>query len=193
MPKFRVVRGAATSIACDVLAVPVYRGGEPGPGAEAVERKLGAKLKDLLGAARTKGEPGEAVAVPTLGKLKAKQVLLVGMGAKGAGTDAARKAGATVARRTGAATVVATTIPNAVKGPAAESAASFVEGYLLGSYRFDRYKRSNGQKSSTKEVLLAGGRGDKRAVQRAIGRAAVLADATALAMNYVTRGKFVQS
>src|SRR5947208_16892094 len=99
MPRVRIVRERPASIACDVLAVPVHAGRVPGPGAEAVERALETSLKDLLDASRLKGDAGDALAVPTLGRLKAKQVLFVGVGEKGAGLDAARKAGAVVARR----------------------------------------------------------------------------------------------
>jgi leucyl aminopeptidase len=56
-----------------------------------------------------------------------------------------------------------------------------VEGYLLGAYRFDRYK-ANGQRSKTKTVSLVEGRGwnDKDA-KRAIARASTIAESTALA------------
>jgi leucyl aminopeptidase len=183
MPRFRIDRVAPTEVRSDVLALPVFKGPVLGPGVDRVERALGASFADLLGAARCKGEPGDALAVPTLGRLPAKQVLLVGLGERrGAGPDAARKAGAVVARRAGAAATVATTIPEAVRGPAPEAAAAFAEGWLLGSYRFERYKASDGARPATKEiVLLARRAGDARAVLRAIERAEVLAEATALA------------
>ena len=181
MPAFRIVREKALSVPCDVLAVPIYKGGVLGPGAAEAEKALGASFKSLLDAARAKGEPGEALLVPGGGKVKAKQVLLVGVGEKDAGPSAARKAGAVVARRTGASAVVATTIPQAIRGGGAETASAFVEGYILGSYRFDRYK-SNGQRSKTKTVLLTTGRGwDERTVKRAIDRAEVVANGTTLA------------
>jgi leucyl aminopeptidase len=182
MPVFKTVRAKATAIDCDVLAVPIYKGPSNGPGTSEVEQRLGASFKELLAAARAKGEPGEALLVPGLGTLKAKQVLLVGVGSKGDGAAAARKAGAVVARKTGASATVATTITQAVGGPAADAAAAFVEGYLLGGYRFDRYK-ANGTKSKTKTVTIAlAGRGaDDRAVRAAITRATVLAEGTALA------------
>ncbi len=181
MPSFRTVRAKATAIAADVIAVPVHKGGILGPGALELEKALGVKFKESLDAARAKGEPGEAVMVPTFGKAKAKQILLVGVGDKNADPSAARKAGAVVARRTGAAGVVATTIPQAIKGGAAQAAGAFVEGYLLGGYRFDRYK-ANGQRAKTKEVRLALARpSDEKSVKSAIQRAMVLAEGTALA------------
>ena len=182
MPTFRIVRDNPTRLACDVLAVPVYKGGEAGPGGAAIERKLGTTFKELLDTARVKGEAGDALTVPTLGKLPAKQLLLVGVGEKGANGDAGRKAGAVVARRTGNAVKVASTVPQALKGKAADAAGAFVEGYLLASYRFDRYKNGDGKPRRTKEVRLIGGRGwEPRAIGRVVDRATVLADATALA------------
>ena len=182
MPAFRISRDRPSTFACDVLAVPVYKGGEAGPGGADVEKKLGTTFKELLDGARLKGEAGEALTVPTLGKLPAKQVLIVGVGEKGSGADTGRKAGAVVARKTGAAAKVATTVPQAVKGKAPESAGAFVEGYLLAAYRFDRYKNGDGRKSKTKEVRLLAGRGwDTRSVNRIVDRANVLAEATSLA------------
>jgi len=181
MPAFRTARAKATAIDCDVLAVPIYKGAVAGPGALEAEKALATSFKDLLDAARAKGEPGEALLVPALGKLKAKQVLLVGVGEKGGGATAARKAGAVVARKTGASATVATTIPQAVGGPVADAVGAFVEGYLLGGYRFDRYK-ANGTKSRTNTVILAAGRGwDDRVVRKAITLATVLAEGTAFA------------
>jgi len=182
MPTFKTVRAKATAIDCDVLAVAIYKGAVSGPGAIEVEKALGTSFKQLLETARAKGEPGEALLVPGGGKVKAKQILLVGVGEKGAGATAARKAGAVVARKTGASATVATTIPHAVGGPASDAVSAFVEGYLLGGYRFDRYK-ANGTTSKTKTVtLVVAGRGsDDRALRSAITRATVLAEGTALA------------
>jgi leucyl aminopeptidase len=182
MPSFKIVRDKPARIDCDVLAVPVYKGGVAAQGGQEIERKLGTTFKELLDGARLKGEPGDALSVPTLGKLPAKRLLLVGLGEAGAGLDAARKAGAVVARRTGSAVKVATTVPQAVKGKAPDVAAAFVEGYLLAAYRFDRYKNGNGQKPKTKEVRLVAGRGwEPRVVGRSVDRAGVVAEATGLA------------
>jgi len=182
MAAFKTVKGKPTTIACDVLAVGVYKGGVAAPGATDVEKALGSSFKSLLEGARLKGEVGDALAVPTLGTLKAKQVLLVGLGdKKGASSVAARKAGAVVARKTGGAANVASTITQAITGNAAGATAAFVEGYLLGAYRFDRYK-ANGQKTKTKTVsLVAAGGANERAVKQAITRATALAEGTALA------------
>ena len=181
MPAFRTVRGKATAIECDVLAVAVFKGGSAAPGAAEAEKALGISFAELFESARLKGHPGDALAVPTLGKLAAKQVLVIGIGTKDEAKAGARKAGATVARRTAGSSNVATTIPQALGRSASDAVGAFVEGYLLGAYRFDRYK-ANGQSSKTKNVTFAAGRGwNERDVARAIVRATVLADGTALA------------
>jgi leucyl aminopeptidase len=183
MPSFKTARAKATAIDCDVLAVPILKGGTLGPGAPEAEKALGVNFKELLDAARAKGEPGEALLVPANSKrIKAKQILLVGVGEKAGGATAARRAGAVVGRRTAASGRVATTIPQAVGGSAADAVGAFVEGFLLGQYRFDRYK-SNGIKSKTTAVTLVGsGRGwDERTLKKAIANASVVVEGQALA------------
>ena len=182
MAAFKTVKGKPTSIACDVLAVGVYKGGAAAPGSAEIEKVLGSTFKALLQGARLKGETGDALAVPTLGKLKATQVLLVALGdKKDVSSVTARRAGAVVARKTGGALNVASTITQAIPGGAAGATEAFVEGYLLGAYRFDKYK-ANGQRPRTKTVsLIAAGGANERAVRQAITRATVLAEGTALA------------
>lgn len=184
MPNVRFSRLPAHEARCDVLAVPVFKGGAPGPGAAEVQRALGATAKDLFAQARLKGESGDALMVPSLGKMPAGQVLFISLGERAeSGPGAARRAGAVLARRTPEAARVETSVPQAIRGAPDEACAAFVEGYLLGAYRFDRY-RTNGdaRKGKTRTLTIAMGRGwDERAAARAAARAQVLADATNLA------------
>ena len=185
MPTFRLSNDPVEEVAADLLAVPVFKGPAAGPGAAEAASALGVPLKQLLEQSRAKGELGEAVVVPTLGRLKAAQVLFVGLGAKDEATvKDVRRAAGLVARRAGSAKKVATTIPRAASGTPEQLAAAFTEGFLLGSYRYDRYKASkNGDKPSKVEsVRLVGGDGwDARSVNRGIERGTIVAEATALA------------
>jgi leucyl aminopeptidase len=192
MLKFSVSRDAAKAIKCDVLAVPVFDGLELGPGAKDAEAALGTTLKELsehvpvLGkpSKQFKGELGDAVLVQTLGKLPSKQVLFVGMGDKADVTArTVRRAGAVAARRGGGGKVVGTTIPLAVKGKPAEAVRAFVEGFVLASYRYLRYKaEQNGRPNRVESVLLVGGSGwDARAIKTAIEHGTVIAEGTNLA------------
>lgn len=183
MPQIRVVRDRVGAVKCDALAVPVYKGGAAGPGTADVERALGVSAKELFEQSRLKGEVGDALVVPTLGRLPAKQVLLVGLGERAkAGADAIRRVGALVARRTGAAEIVAAAVAQAARGSEA-AVGAFVEGYLLGQYRFDRYRTNdNNRATKTKRLDVVAGRGwDARKVAAAIKRAEILAGATAIA------------
>jgi leucyl aminopeptidase len=180
MTRFRAVRERAEKIRCDLLAVPIYAGGTAGPGTDGVARALGGKLSDLLKLNRIKGEVGDALVLPTLGKLGAKHVALIGLGKKAkAGAFEIRRAAGVLAKRVGTASVVATTLASAAKGSDDENLRAFVEGFLLGSYRFDRYKKTSkdGVRPAVKEVLFPGAAVPARVVERA----RAVAEATALA------------
>jgi len=185
MPTFRLSNDPVETVAADLVAVPVFKGPVAGPGADEAASALGIPLKRLLEQSRVKGELGEATTIPTLGRLKAGQVLFVGMGAKNeASVKEVRRAAGLVARRAGAAKKIATTVPRAASGTPEQLAAAFAEGFLLGSYRFERYKaKSNGDKpSKVDSVRIVGGDGwDARSVNRGVERGAIVAEATALA------------
>ena len=177
-----------TDLAVDVLVLPVFEGPEAGPGVKDV------KGQDLLGlyeGAGLKGKRGEFLLVPNTGTdgLAAAAVLLLGVGAKGkANADACRRAAGRVARQLASRRSVATTLPQIVRaadGPAAVQAT--VEGLLLGSYRFDRYKsKADGRERQLGEVTLVGaGKTDAKAAKAAIARGQVIAESQAWARDLV--------
>ncbi len=120
-----------------VLAIPAYAGAdgpELGPGAE--------HLRDLdlpahLAREKARGEPGEAFAIPALGRLgDTGTVVVVGLGARGNVSPAVwRRAGAAVVRRAGKVESIATTVPD---GAGPEGLQAFAEGALLAAYTFVR-------------------------------------------------------
>jgi leucyl aminopeptidase len=177
--------------ACDVLAVPVYKDLVLGPGAKDVESALGTTVKELSEHVPVAGRPskqfagdlGDSILVQTLGALPAKQVLFVGMGERAANAATARKAGAVVARRSGGGKTLATTIPQAARGKAPEIARAFVEGFLLGSYRYLRYKaEQNGRPNRIASVTVVGAKAsDARAFKNAVEQATAIAEGTNLA------------
>ncbi len=75
-----LVDAAAAGAPTDLLVVPVFSGLDPGPGAEEAAAALGTPLRSLLEAQGFGGKVGEAVAVPTLGRLAATTLLVVGLG-----------------------------------------------------------------------------------------------------------------
>ncbi|MGZ4190399.1 MAG: leucyl aminopeptidase [Actinomycetota bacterium] len=192
MPIFSVTRSGPKECECDVLAVPVYAGLVLGPGAKEAEVALGMTLGELsehvavLGSPskQFKGDLGDSVIVQTMGRLPARQVLFVGLGEKAeANATTARRAAAVAARRVGGGRTLATTIPLGVKGKASDAVAAFVEGFLLGSYRYLRYKTEDSQRPNRVEaVALVAGKGwDARAMKAAIERATAIAEGTNIA------------
>ena len=143
MPKFQFATTSAAEASAALLVLPVFEGPEAGPGVEDAGRALGA---DLVGAVRDnnlKGRFGETLTVPTFGRLPATTVLLVGLGKRrDVRPDTLRRAMGKVARTASRFESVATTLARAARPPS-EAVQAVVEGLLLGSYRFDRFKSAS--------------------------------------------------
>ena len=79
-------------VRADVLAVPMFAGGTPGPGADVVRAALGAGLAAFTAEAGFTGKPDETLVVPFgAGRTAA---VLVGVGERGrVSTDQLRRAG----------------------------------------------------------------------------------------------------
>jgi len=192
MPKFSVSKSAPDAVKCDVLVVPVFEQLALGPGGREVEKALGTTLKDITETTAVLGRPskqfdgelGDSVAVTTLGKLPAKQVLFVGLGEKDkADAWIARRAGGVAARRVGGGKIVATTLPLGIDASPAEAVRAFVEGFVLGSYRYLRYKAEQDGRPNRVEsvVLLAGKDWEPKAIKAAMDHAVAVAEGTNLA------------
>src|ERR671934_639821 len=141
MLKVTLVKPEAVAAAADVLAVPVFAGPELGPGAEEAVAVLDTPLTPLLEARGFTGKAGEALAVPTLGRLPAATLLLVGVGERAkADAEALRKAAAAVVRHAAGTRKAVTTLPQALPADPAAAVRAVTEGALLAAYRFDKYK-----------------------------------------------------
>jgi leucyl aminopeptidase len=192
VPRFEYKTISPAEQPADLLILPVFQGPEAGPGVREAGKALGADLVAILRDNGIKGRVGETFAVPTLGRLKAGTVLLVGLGPKAeADADRIRRAAGKVAGRVGRYPRVATTLPQAAKGPAEEAVQALVEGLLLGGYRFERYKvkpsEEDGQERPKLDrvTILGSERGDSRAAAQSIRKAEILAEAAAWARDLV--------
>jgi leucyl aminopeptidase len=166
---FTVSTTAADRVVTDLLAVPIGKDSELGPGADAVDAALDGGLAAFLAEAGFDGKLGETLAVPTGGRLKAKAALLVGVGDPAALTvDGLRRAAAAVARRAGKVASVATTLAEAGDGlDAADAAQAVAEGFVLGGYQYLQYKGdATPSKLKKVTVLASGGAGVRSAVER---------------------------
>jgi len=162
------LRLASTVPVAAVLAVPL-RPGDEGP------EVLGESPVDvtaMLAREKSKGEPGELVALPTEDK-----VFLLGIGD---GTPSAlRKAGAAVARRSKAADSLALDLR--ALSLDTDSVNGLVEGLLLGSYGFTQKKEARPRALQDITVVVR----RPADLQQALDRALTVAGATATARDLV--------
>jgi leucyl aminopeptidase len=160
------------------------KGPLPGPGVKDVgleqayrDAKLTGKRQENLLVVRRDGD-----------RFAAGAVLLVGAG------DKAELTSNVVRRVLGRAAsafprfgTVATTFPQAVTGKgAADAMQAAVEGIVLGSYRFDRYKTAASEtKPLTRITVLGSARADAKAAREAVKRGQVVAEAVCWARDLV--------
>jgi leucyl aminopeptidase len=174
----------AEKIRAGVLVLPVFEGPVPGPGVKEVgletafrDAKLSGKKKETLLVVRRDGD-----------RFAAGAVLLVGMGPRDDVTpNGLRRALGKIAPSIARFGSVATTLPQAVPARALPAAAqAAVEGLVLGAYRFDRYKTSNGNgKPLVRVTVIGSARADARAAREAIRRGQVVAEAVCWARDLV--------
>ena len=173
-------------VQADLLAVPVGAGTALGPGASAVDAALDGELAAFMAEADFDGKPGQTLAVPTRGRLRAAAAMLVGVGAFDEVTaDGIRRAAAAVARKATKAPSVATTIVDLADAAGIErvdAAQALAEGFVLGSYQFLKYK-GNGDATRLSKVVVVG-RPNAR-VEAALDRGATVSAAVTWARDMV--------
>jgi len=181
---FTVSTTSADRVAADLLAVPIGKDGELGPGADAVDAALDGGLAAFLTEAGFEGKLGETLAVPTGGRLKAKAALLVGVGDPAALTvDGVRRAAAAIARRAGKVASLATTLATAgTELAVADAAQAVAEGLVLGGYQYLEYK-GDATPSKLARVSILAARGAP--VKTAVERGAQIGDAVTWARDMV--------
>jgi leucyl aminopeptidase len=189
MPNVTFQTTSPADVRADVVALPIFEGPEAGPGVKEVGAALGEDLLALYKSNKLRGKPGEALNVPTFGRLPAGSLLLVGLGKRDkVDADAVRRGIGKVARRLARFGTIATTLPQAVDGDGNGAVQATVEGLLLGSYRFDRYKGKGTDPADTAQslaevVILGSGRA--AGAKQAIDRGRVIAESVAWARDLV--------
>ncbi len=194
MPTFVYSTDPPASVRTDILVLPVYEGPEAGPGVKDVK---GTDLLALYAEAKLKGKRGEPLLIPNTGGLgvAARSVLLVGVGKRReVTTDSLRRALGRVAPQLAKRRTMATTFPQLLGRSPEEAVQATVEGLLLGSYRFDRYKSGKDEDQPEKPALrtvtvLGSPRWTGRAVvqnlEESIARGDIVSDAVAWARDLV--------
>jgi leucyl aminopeptidase len=182
--------GAPEKTATDVVVVGVVstkKGPRPVPAASGVQKTFGRRFDPLLSTMGFEATPDQVAKVPTHGVLKSSMLVLVGLGAgeiegdeTGVSPERVRRAAGAAARAVSNAASVALCLPT--DSPAHLRAA--VEGFALGSYRFDDYRSTDGKDVPREVVVLSAGarRSDQ---QQAFEDAQVVASAVARTRDWV--------
>ncbi len=169
--------GDLVSESADVLVVPVFEGRTWGPGAEWVAEELGEYLTEYLDDGDFKGKAGSSLVVPTPDRLGFKRVLLIGLGTD-PDLERIRRGAGTAGKKTTRDKTVATTLHQIMDG----AGGATTEGFMLGQYRFDRY-RSDKKPLKTEELRFVGDGADTAITESE--RARVVVEAVSLTRDLI--------
>src|SRR5437868_1229130 len=188
----QVVSKTVKQLACDALVVGAART-KTAQGTISVVLAETAKLVDdlldgiinqICANREFKGNLGEITTIYTMGKLAAKRVIVVGLGAQETlKSQALRQASAIAARHlqnTGAHNIALALNGGKSGIDAVQEIQVQVEGALLGVYTFRKYQHSNdnGNEQGIREIsLVAGEANEKGALEEAVRRGRILAEA----------------
>jgi leucyl aminopeptidase len=152
----------------------------------AVDRALDGRISAVVASGDFRGTANESLLLYPGGEIRAKRVLLVGLGEEAAlGTDSLRRAAGTAVGQAAArrAPQLAVAVPSLRRVRAAAAAQSMAEGAALAGYRFDRHREPRedepGQVSSV--ALCFERASDLRQARAAAARGSILADSQNLA------------
>lgn len=186
--KITAVSAPLAGAAADALVVGVYaeerKLREP---LARLDRALDGQVGETLDAEKFQAKPGQATHLPTGGRLGARRLVVVGLG-KRAETTAevirrAAAAGLRRARECGARTVAIEVLGDRL-GPR-QRAHAVVEGALLGTYTFDRYKREKPDKQVEALALVEPDGRRRREVAEGARTGEIFARATTFARDLV--------
>jgi len=191
VPTFDLSPTSPLEVDADLLILPFYQGRQPAPGVQDVATALGVDLASTFKEQQVTGRSGDSITFPTLGKIPARSVMLLGVGPKGEiGQDAVRKALLKVAGQISKFARVASALHWA-GGDLEESLHALSEAVVLGTYRFDRYKQrpidgSSKQRMVLKKVTaLVDDGADTRALKAALKRGRIYGESTNWARDLV--------
>lgn len=152
---------AGNPLECATPALVVGCGTEPAgtPLFDAVNAALGGVPARMYESREFTGKPGTVKVIHTLGALPAQRVVLAGVGELAEVTpEQVRRAAGAAAQALVAARVRSAASALHQAAPAAGLLEASLEGFSLGSYRYDRYQTRNREETVLEEVtaLLAG-------------------------------------
>jgi leucyl aminopeptidase len=193
----QVTNSALKDVECDVLVLGVGRSNaDQGTNssvltdaAQAVDRALGGLIREICSKGEFKGNAGELGTIYPMGKVAASRILLVGLGTQDKlDIQTLQRASAIAARhaqQTGAHSLAFDMLTQTANIDAAAAVQAEVEGVLLGTYTFRKYKHSeenNNGRGVEALTLLANNAND---LNEAVRRGSAMAEATNFARDLI--------
>jgi leucyl aminopeptidase len=188
-----------TEIDVDAVAVHVFEGeGKLGESAVQVDEAMGGAVRSLLENGDIQGQLGETAVLYPAGALKARRVVVAGMGKPESVTpERCRQASARAARKArqkGAQSIAMPLMHTALDGQTPGlMAQATVEGILMGTYRAKHHQSVPKTKRPLNEVsLVVSGEAPTEEIDRAVARGQIFADAVCTARDLVNQpGNFM--
>ena len=186
--KVEVVAEALGKVKADALVVGVSADDKKlSPVLAALDRQAGGRIASVLAAERFTAKPGVVTHLHVADGFGASRIVLAGIGGrKDSGAEMVRRAAAAGLRRArdlGARTVALEVLGDRL--PLRERAHAAVEGAILGTYVFDRYKREKNEKIvETLRVMSPDGK-QTREVTEGARRGEIFAQSTWLARDLI--------
>ena len=157
----QITRASITELDCDALIVNLFEGvTSPGGATGAVDKALDGLIGEVIQKEQFKGKLGSLLSIHTHGKIPARRVLVAGLGPKEEfSIDSIRTVMAAAARaaRDSHASTVATILHGAGIGRLSpvRSAQATVEGAVIGTYRFLRFKSQPPETHQISSLIIA--------------------------------------
>ena len=192
--QIEALQGDIYAQSCDLLVLPFFAGTKRLSGQlQHADKALRYAVATTLELGHYEGKEGERLTINTLGEMKAKHVVFLGLGQKEKVTqDTLRKFGGTVVKiaRELKASSVFLSFPTSHDVSTRIASQAIVEGLELGSYRFHTFKGTQHKKEPTlREIkrvrLFVEDAKSLKAVTEGIARGSAFADATILARDLV--------
>jgi leucyl aminopeptidase len=186
--KVEIVTGPLGEVKADAIVVGITSDDKKlPPAAAALDRQAGGRIAAVLAAERFQGKAGAVTHLHVADGSGPSRVVVTGLGSRrNGGAEMVRRAAAAGLRRArdlGARTVALEVLGDRL--PPRERAHAAVEGAILGTYVFDRYKREKNEKVvDTLRVVAADGR-QAREVTEGARRGEIFALATWLARDLI--------
>jgi leucyl aminopeptidase len=174
-------------IECDALVVAVFEGEKPEEGVLAeIDKRSNGVISSLFETGELSGKSGESAYVHNPGNIKARRLLLLGVGKKEEfTTDGARKMAGTAARALRGKKVRNFAILRRSQLPAGDGAQAVTEGALISLFDSDKYHTSDKTENPLQSITLIVTASDAAEVGRGVERGRIIAEATNFARELI--------